>query len=1052
MHAYIGSTRSFRKGGGACCNDLYGASGGGAGGVASCSTLVLFNGLAEGSRVVYGLRQSTLINWSISRLLYLGGYGYCRLAATTCACACACHCCRKGWEHHCLPRRQWKRRWLASVKWKGDVDDYDSSEDGEDCEMMGLLGNASERPLIDGRCRSKNTNVHVSRSKKNLKTVESRSVAKVLGRVDSGDKSLKDESLSRSVEKYRKARKEGSWQFDSGSSYYSASSGGDFENSLDLISAAERSFNGESDAEVMVKLEDDARMKEQKFVGDSSPSSEKKEVQARTGVQKRENKVVKSSRRKDVDKEILDYQLQESQDGSISDCVLADRVETKEETSSSFVHSMHNARKQSILKDKAYTGREESGSKRVEERLDIHLDGRENASISEKASTSRITEKKVTNNSALLSMEKDVQHDIKDSVKLESMEGDRMHTQKYDTSENQTQIVARSQRYMRKKHALEEEMKRQGRTDINVITQLNKREESKRLASGSGIHTTSASSWEGTTNKKESMDWSEDFGVESTNKYSQTVSQSNMRHGSRMESQRFARSSLEMEKTSSSHMMVKTKSQKQEKTSTEELSEEARKQQSEFSKEVERLPQQRSKSFGSSSSLKSSSFRHDSSAAEVEKNREKNSAVLVEDGLLASADRLDKSSKHLVGEFVDKAKKEISYTHGLIVSSKEEKYKREEHNINVNFQMNLDDFRQSSSSDPGPKGPSDEMWSEEVPSSVAELPGKGNDSPKGAEGAKTLVDAGSTVGKKTSRSLWGFLGDVVRIWSPRSEARKPTTKSNARSSSNESAASETWFSGNEPDVAAADDDKSRRAETVSGQKGTSNVSSRDQSLPSSSSQNKDATGSPDKENEAEVDSITSFGSNGIKIPPDVPSGTVVSESFLPMPVGADSSMLPIELAGSSLAISMPVSPRSGSVASPMLSTHLAGSSSTISVPVTPRYPDKEVPEIGEADVSVNDSTIVNVDPIEEKQIELMGTEVHNTELKRRKLQRNKQVLKERFDEWEEAFKLEQEQHKMDEMFMREALVEAKKAADSWEVPVGAVLVQHGKIVARGCNL
>jgi tRNA(adenine34) deaminase len=38
------------------------------------------------------------------------------------------------------------------------------------------------------------------------------------------------------------------------------------------------------------------------------------------------------------------------------------------------------------------------------------------------------------------------------------------------------------------------------------------------------------------------------------------------------------------------------------------------------------------------------------------------------------------------------------------------------------------------------------------------------------------------------------------------------------------------------------------------------------------------------------------------------------------------------------------------------------------------------------------------------------------------------------------------------MFMREALLEAKKAADSWEVPVGAVLVHHGRIIGRGHNL
>ncbi|PWA41989.1 cytidine deaminase-like protein [Artemisia annua] len=44
------------------------------------------------------------------------------------------------------------------------------------------------------------------------------------------------------------------------------------------------------------------------------------------------------------------------------------------------------------------------------------------------------------------------------------------------------------------------------------------------------------------------------------------------------------------------------------------------------------------------------------------------------------------------------------------------------------------------------------------------------------------------------------------------------------------------------------------------------------------------------------------------------------------------------------------------------------------------------------------------------------------------------------------------QRKIDEMFMAEALLEAKKAADVWEVPVGAVLVKDGKIIARGYNL
>ena len=41
---------------------------------------------------------------------------------------------------------------------------------------------------------------------------------------------------------------------------------------------------------------------------------------------------------------------------------------------------------------------------------------------------------------------------------------------------------------------------------------------------------------------------------------------------------------------------------------------------------------------------------------------------------------------------------------------------------------------------------------------------------------------------------------------------------------------------------------------------------------------------------------------------------------------------------------------------------------------------------------------------------------------------------------------------MNREFMREALVEAKKAEAKGEVPVGAVIVKEGKIIARGHNL
>ena len=40
---------------------------------------------------------------------------------------------------------------------------------------------------------------------------------------------------------------------------------------------------------------------------------------------------------------------------------------------------------------------------------------------------------------------------------------------------------------------------------------------------------------------------------------------------------------------------------------------------------------------------------------------------------------------------------------------------------------------------------------------------------------------------------------------------------------------------------------------------------------------------------------------------------------------------------------------------------------------------------------------------------------------------------------------------MKEKFMREALKQAQKAYDKLEVPVGAVIVKDGKIIARAYN-
>jgi tRNA(adenine34) deaminase len=46
---------------------------------------------------------------------------------------------------------------------------------------------------------------------------------------------------------------------------------------------------------------------------------------------------------------------------------------------------------------------------------------------------------------------------------------------------------------------------------------------------------------------------------------------------------------------------------------------------------------------------------------------------------------------------------------------------------------------------------------------------------------------------------------------------------------------------------------------------------------------------------------------------------------------------------------------------------------------------------------------------------------------------------------------ESENMKTDEMFMRQALAEAKKAQNKGEIPVGAVIVRDGRILSRGHN-
>ncbi|KVI05340.1 CMP/dCMP deaminase, zinc-binding [Cynara cardunculus var. scolymus] len=155
---------------------------------------------------------------------------------------------------------------------------------------------------------------------------------------------------------------------------------------------------------------------------------------------------------------------------------------------------------------------------------------------------------------------------------------------------------------------------------------------------------------------------------------------------------------------------------------------------------------------------------------------------------------------------------------------------------------------------------------------------------------------------------------------------------------------------------------------------------------------------------------------------------------------------------------------SGGLDSPLPSSNNDGSSRNTSLPIieessfplsairmrrSPSPAIRKTSQAGETDTSVTDQPVppvlTEISQAGESNISKM-VNPKIEELKRRKL-----VSIDRLG-WEEAYTLEVKQRKNDEKFMREALLEAKKASDIWEVPVGAVLVQGDKIIARGHNL
>ncbi|CAL1408385.1 unnamed protein product [Linum trigynum] len=340
--------------------------------------------------------------------------------------------------------------------------------------------------------------------------------------------------------------------------------------------------------------------------------------------------------------------------------------------------------------------------------------------------------------------------------------------------------------------------------------------------------------------------------------------------------------------------------------------------------------------------------------------------------VLGSARRQEESSMQYVEEFVERAR---------------------HHEASCETEVSKGNNLRRLSADSGEKGPSEEIWDVTDPSVHEPPKAEAPEELKGTNEAGSSVVTERSEIRKTGKSMWAVIGDIVRLrWSsPRAETSKST---GGKTSSNDTAASEAWFSGRDPDENS--EGTLKKDTSSSDQVLLSHTSSQRRGLASDTGETK-SMASPSiilKSGSTSRGFASPAGEKDLDISPDGKRSQVAPSS-----VGV----------GETPSISLPLSARSSPIVNQSLGSHKSDASAS-------------------------------------------GSGDKDGEAKRRKLQRNKQVIRDRFDDWEEAYIRESEQRKIDEMFMREALVEAKKAADIWEVPVGAVLVQHGKIIARGYNL
>ncbi|KAL9667865.1 hypothetical protein QQ045_002234 [Rhodiola kirilowii] len=283
---------------------------------------------------------------------------------------------------------------------------------------------------------------------------------------------------------------------------------------------------------------------------------------------------------------------------------------------------------------------------------------------------------------------------------------------------------------------------------------------------------------------------------------------------------------------------------------------------------------------------------------------------------------------------------------------------------------------------------------------------------------QTMVkDAGNGSIKRPGRSLWNVTRDVTRArLTFLGERRDSRPKSRRQSSSNESVSSETNISDHEHDQNITKETEIRS-------------SFRESASPSNLVKPEREKAVSQQVGSGAISEIDDHDMSGFSRP----SGNVGSSSAVQGISSAYEEAKPLS-SGPEMSI-LPTFSTAWMLGIPFPSMRISRS-----------------PAIGNTSLGAKD------DPTTSESLDLISSPLRLTEASEpeekegeltRKFQRSKQVPKDRFEEWEEAFKLETEQLKIDEIFMR---VEAQKSADNWEVPVGAVLVHHGKIIARGCNL